>query len=49
MTIAICQGILEAGVQAGEAEMKKAMIASMLRWGERYPYPAGGYGSGFHS
>ena len=47
MTIAICQGILEAGVDAGEDKMKKSMIASMRRWGERHPYPAGGYGGGF--
>lgn len=47
MTIAICQGILEAGVDAGEDRMKKSMIASMRWWGERHPYPAGGYGGGF--
>ena len=47
MTIAICQGILEAGVDAGEDKMKNSMIASMRRWGERHPYPAGGYGGGF--
>lgn len=47
MTIAICQGVLEAGLDAGEDRMKESMIASMRRWGERHPYPAGGYGGGF--
>ena len=47
MTIAICQGVLEAGVDAGEDRMKESMITSMRRWGERHPLPAGGYGRGF--
>lgn len=45
MTIAICDGILRAGLDADERTMKSAMIKSMHFWGEKYP--VAGYGGRF--
>lgn len=46
MTIAICDGILKAGLDADEHTMKTAMITSMQLWGHKYPYA--GYGGRFY-
>lgn len=45
MTIAICDGILKAGLDADEQTMKTAMITSCQLWGHKYPYA--GYGGRF--
>lgn len=45
MTIAICDGILKAGLDADEITMKNSMIDSMHFWGRKYPYS--GYGQTF--
>ena len=45
MTIAICDGILKAGLDADENTMKAAMIESMHHWGNAYP--DAGYGRKF--
>lgn len=46
MTIAICDGILKAGIDADENTMKTAMITSMQLWGHKYPHA--GYGGRFY-
>lgn len=46
MTIAICDGILKAGLDADESTMKKAMIKSMQEWGHKHPNA--GYGCKFY-
>ena len=46
MTIAICDGILKAGLEADEQTMKTAMITSMQLWGHKYPHA--GYGGRFY-
>ena len=46
MTIAICDGILKAGLMADETTMKTAMITSMQLWGHKYPHA--GYGTKFY-
>lgn len=46
MTIAICDGILKAGLDSKEDTMKAAMIISMQIWGHKYPYA--GYGGMFY-
>ena len=46
MTIAICDGILKAGLEADENTMKTAMITSMQLWGHKYPHA--GYGGRFY-
>ena len=46
MTIAICDGILKAGLNADEKKMKDAMISSMHFWGDKYPHA--GYGQKFY-
>lgn len=46
MTIAICDGILKAGLMADETTMKTAMITSMQLWGHKYPHA--GYGRKFY-
>lgn len=45
MTVAICDGILKAGLDAGEQGMKSAMIKACHSWGNKYPYV--GYGDTF--
>ena len=45
MTVAICDGILKAGLDADEDTMKKSMIESMHHWGHKYP--RAGYGQKF--
>lgn len=46
MTIAICEGILNAGLDADESLMKNEMIKSMQKWGHNYP--RAGYGQRFY-
>lgn len=46
MMIAICDGILKAGVAADENTMKTAMITSMQLWGHKFPHA--GYGRRFY-
>lgn len=46
MTIAICDGILKAGLDADEITMKNAMVKSMQEWGHKYPNA--GYGRKFY-
>ncbi|MCQ2583411.1 MAG: ADP-ribosylglycohydrolase family protein [Treponema sp.] len=46
MTIAICDGILKAGLEADEISMKTQMITSMQLWGHKYPHA--GYGGRFY-
>ena len=46
MTIAICDGILKAGVTADENTMKTAFITGMQLWGHKYPHS--GYGGRFY-
>lgn len=45
MTIAVCDGILKAGLKAYEASMKNEIIKSMQLWGHKYPHA--GYGGRF--
>ena len=45
MTIAICDGILNAGLDADESAMKKSIISAMHFWGNKYPHA--GYGARF--
>lgn len=47
MTIAVCDGILNAGLTADEKTMKDAIITSMHTWGHKHPYV--GYGRKFFS
>ena len=47
MTIAICDGILKAGLDADENTMKTSMITSMQLWGHKYPHA--GYGGRFET
>lgn len=46
MTIAICDGILKAGIDADEDTMKSSMINSMHHWGHKYQHA--GYGQRFY-
>lgn len=46
MTVAICDGILKAGLDAQEQTMKAAMIIAMQLWGHKYP--DAGYGGSFY-
>ena len=45
MTIAVCDGILKAGLDAGESEMKGSIVKAMHGWAEKYPFR--GYGGRF--
>lgn len=46
MTIAVGEGLLNAGPEAGVEEIKKNVIESMQKWGHRYPNA--GYGGRFY-
>ena len=46
MTVAVCDGILKAGLDADENTMKTAIITSMQLWGHKYPHA--GYGGRFY-
>ncbi len=46
MTIAVCDGILKAGLDADEVTMKTSIITSMQLWGHKYPHA--GYGGKFY-
>ena len=45
MTVAVAEALLDAGIDAGEKEVKMHLIASMKKWGNEYPYA--GYGARF--
>ena len=45
MTVAVAQALIEAGPDAGEAQVKAELIRSMKKWGQKYP--VAGYGSRF--
>lgn len=47
MTIAVCDGILKAGLNADENTMKTGIITSMQLWGHKYPNA--GYGRKFYT
>lgn len=47
MTVAICDGILKAGLDSDEKTMKTLMISSMQLWGHNYPHA--GYGRRFYT
>lgn len=46
MTIAVCDGILKAGIDADENTIKTSIITSMQLWGHKYPHA--GYGGRFY-
>ena len=46
MTVAVAEALLDAGKDAGEAEVKELLIKSMKKWGQKYPHA--GYGSRFY-
>ncbi len=47
MTIAVCDGILKAGLNADENTMKTGIITNMQLWGHKYPNA--GYGRKFYT
>lgn len=47
MTVAIAEALMDAGPDADEKTVKGAVIRSMKKWGNRYPYA--GYGARFIS
>lgn len=48
MTVAVAEALLNSDIN-DEETTKNNMIASMRKWGRRYPYPTGAYGSMFSS
>lgn len=47
MTAAVAEGLMNAGLDTSEENIKKHIIASMKKWGQKYPYA--GYGARFVS
>ena len=45
MTIAVAEGLINAGPEASVEEVKKSIIDSMKKWGRLYPHA--GYGAKF--
>lgn len=45
MTIAVAEALMDVGKDAGEEEVKAALIKSMKKWGQKYPNA--GYGARF--
>ncbi len=45
MTIAVAEGLIEAGRDAAVSEIEEACTKAMQKWGQRYPYA--GYGARF--
>ena len=45
MTTAVAEALMEAGIDAGEEEVKNCLIKSMKKWGQAYPHA--GYGARF--
>ena len=45
MTIAVAEALMDAGLDAGEEEIKTAVVKSMQKWGNKYP--DAGYGGRF--
>ena len=48
MTVAVAEALLNSDIN-DEETTKNNLIASMRKWGRRYPYPTGAYGSMFSS
>lgn len=47
MTVAVAEALMDSGPDADEKTVKKAVIRSMKKWGQKYPYA--GYGARFIS
>lgn len=47
MTVAVAEGLMNAGIDADTDRIKKEVIASMKAWGKKYPHA--GYGYRFNS
>ena len=47
MTVAVAEALMDAGPDADEKAVKEAVIRSMKKWGQKYPYA--GYGARFIS
>lgn len=45
MTIAVCEGLLDAGQDNAEEVQKRLLVHSLKKWGARYPHA--GYGARF--
>ena len=45
MTVAVAEGLMNAGIDADEKTVKENLIKSMQHWGQKYPYA--GYGARF--
>lgn len=45
MTVAVAEALMDAGPDADEKAVKEAVIRSMKKWGQKYPYA--GYGARF--
>ena len=45
MTIAVCEGLLDAGLESEEETQKSQLVHSLKKWGAEYPYA--GYGARF--
>ncbi len=45
MTIAVAEALMDAGLDSGEDKIKEELIASMKKWGKKYP--GAGYGGRF--
>ena len=48
MTVAVAEALIDSDISK-EEETKNNLIASMRKWGRRYPHPTGAYGSMFSS
>ena len=48
MTVAVAEALLNSDIR-DEETTKNNLVASMQKWGRRYPYPTGAYGSMFSS
>lgn len=46
LTIAVCEGLLNAGLEADENTIKNSIIDSMQKWGHKYPHA--GWGRKFY-
>ena len=45
MTVAVAEALMDAGLDSGEDKIKEELIASMKKWGKKYP--GAGYGGRF--
>ncbi len=46
MTVAVCEGLMQAGIDADTGTIKREVVKSMRAWGKRYP--DAGYGGMFY-